>query len=110
MAHTLSALKRHRQSLRRGARNRARITAARTAVRQARESIAGGNREEAEAAINKAASVLDRAAQKGTLHPNNASRRKSRLMRMLHRAEAPVEEAPKKRRATKATGSRAKKK
>ena len=110
MAHTLSALKRHRQSLRRGARNRARITAARTAVRQARETIAGGNREEAEAAINKAASVLDRAAQKGTLHPNNASRRKSRLMRMLHRAEAPVEEAPKKRRTTKATGSRTKKK
>ena len=111
MAQSLSVLKRHRQSLRRGARNRARITAARSAVRQARETISGGNREEAEAAINRAASVLDRAAQKGTLHPNNASRRKSRLMRMLHRAEAPVAEAPKKRRTTKATGgSRAKKK
>jgi small subunit ribosomal protein S20 len=119
VAQSLSVLKRHRQSLRRGARNRARITAARSAVRQARETISGGNREEAEAAINRAASALDQAAQKGTLHPNNASRRKSRLMRMLHRAEAPVEEAPKKRRpstgsgrrTTKATGgSRAKKK
>jgi small subunit ribosomal protein S20 len=110
VAHSLSALKRHRQSLRRRDRNRARTTAARTAVRQAREAIAGGNHEDAEAAISRAASVLDRAAQKGTLHPNNASRRKSRLMRALRRAEAPVEEAPKKRRATKATGGRAKKK
>jgi small subunit ribosomal protein S20 len=103
-------LKRHRQSLRRRERNRGRTSAARSAVRQAREAIAGGNHEEATAAISKAASVLDRAAQKGTLHPNNAARRKSRLVRALRRADAPVEEAPKRRRTTRASTSRAKKK
>jgi len=35
-----------------------------------------------------AISVLDRAAQKGVLHPNNAARRKSRLMQKLNAAQA----------------------
>ncbi len=106
MANTQSALKRHRQNLRRRERNRGRRTEARSAVRAAREAIASGNRDEADAAIRQASAILDRVAQKGTLHPNNAARRKSRLMRALHRAEAPVEEAPKRRRATKAAPAR----
>jgi small subunit ribosomal protein S20 len=35
-----------------------------------------------------AASTLDKAARKGILHPNNASRRKSRLMKALADAQA----------------------
>jgi len=98
LAHAKSAIKRHRQSLRRRERNQAGRTAARSAVRKARELMDAGARDEAVVAINTAASVLDRAAQKGVLHPNNAARRKSRLMRQLHRAEAPkVEEAPRRR-------------
>ena len=98
MAHAKSAIKRHRQSLRRRERNQARRTEARSAVRKARELMAAGSRDEAVIAINTASSILDRAAQKGILHPNNAARRKSRLMRQLNKAQAPkTEEAPRRR-------------
>ncbi len=106
MAHSLSAIKRHRQSLRRRDRNRVRKTAARNAVRRVRELIAAGNQEEAQAAIREASSVLDRAARKGALHPGNASRRKSRLARLATTAVAGAE-APRKRR-TRTTSSSSK--
>ncbi|MDP3769150.1 MAG: 30S ribosomal protein S20 [Dehalococcoidia bacterium] len=83
MAHSLSAKKRHRQAVGRFERNRPQRSAARTAVRNARETIAAGATEEAQAAVQKAASVLDRAARKGVLHRNTAARSKSRLMRQL---------------------------
>jgi small subunit ribosomal protein S20 len=107
LANIRSAIKRHRQSLRRRERNQARRTAARSAVRKAREAIAAGSSDAAEA-VRAAASVLDRVANKGTLHPNNASRRKSRLMRALNSAGDPKAESatPKRGRATR---SRAKK-
>ena len=101
MAHSRSAVKRHRQSLRRLERNRARRSAARGAVRRARELIAAGAQEEGQAAVREAVVVLDRAARKGVLHPNNAARRKSRLMRLFHTAQTAAAEkpAPRKRRA-----------
>ncbi len=110
MAHSKQAIKRHRQSLRRFERNRARRGAARTAVRRARELIVAGNVEEAQAAILAASSILDRAASKGVLHPNNAARRKSRLVRQLHAAQASPAEAPspRKRRTRAAAKSAAK--
>ena len=98
MAHSLSAIKRHRQSLRRRERNKTRITAARSSVREARELIAAGSQEEAREAIRSASSILDRAARRGVLHPNNAARRKSRLARQLNALRGGVvPEAPKKR-------------
>jgi small subunit ribosomal protein S20 len=110
VAHSLSAIKRHRQSLRRRDRNRARKTAARNAVRRVRELLAAGDHEEAQAAIREASSVLDRAARKGGLHRNNASRRKSRLERMARAAAGAVpEEAPRKRRTRTTSSSRSKK-
>ena len=102
MAHAPSAIKRHRQSLRRRARNRSRQTEARSALRAAREALAGGKRDEAEAAVRRAGSVLDRTARRGVIHPNNASRSKSRLMRQLN---ALGEGAPAKRRATRSRSS-----
>jgi small subunit ribosomal protein S20 len=102
MAHSLSAKKRHRQSVRRRERNRAGRTEARSAVRKAREAISGGSEDEAAAAVQAAGAILDRAARKGIIHRNNASRRKSRLARNLRSGGV---EAPKKR----ATRSRSKK-
>lgn len=84
MAKSRTPQKRHRQSLRRHERNRARLSATRTAVRQARESLAAGARDEAEAAVQQAASILDRTARRRTIHPNKAARTKSRLMRKLN--------------------------
>ena len=101
MSHPLSVAKRHRQSLRRRERNMARRSAARTSVRKVRELIASGEKEEAEKALREAESVLDRAAQKGVLHPNNAARRKSRLMRQVNAIGAASKKAAPKRRSTR---------
>ena len=108
MAHSLSAKKRHRQSLRRRERNRGRVSAARSAVRKARELIATGAQDEAQAAVREAASILDRAARKGVLHGNNAARRKSRLMRQVNALQAGGAErvvAPKRRTRAAKTGA-----
>jgi len=42
-----------------------------------------GNVEEAREATMEAVKALDKAAEKGILHRNNAARRKSRLMKRL---------------------------
>lgn len=114
VSHPASAKKRHRQSVRRGERNQARRSAARTAVRSAREAIAAGDQAVAETAVRNAAAILDRTAQKGVIHGNNAARRKSRLMHQLNvMGTAEAEPAPRKRRTAKkastAKSSRAKK-
>jgi small subunit ribosomal protein S20 len=102
LAHSLSAAKRHRQSLRRRERNRVALTSGRSAVRRARELMVSGAKEEAEVAVREAGAILDRAASKGVLHANNAARRKSRLMHQLHSLEegAAPKAAPRKRRAS----------
>jgi small subunit ribosomal protein S20 len=63
-------------------------TRARTELRQAREAIAAGDVEQAEEAVREAVKWLDHAASKGVIHPNNASRRKSRLMKRLAELQA----------------------
>jgi small subunit ribosomal protein S20 len=88
VSHSKSAIKRARQSLVRAERNQARRTEARSAVRAAREAIEGGDKEAAQAAVNNAAAILDRTASKGTIHANNASRRKSRLAKQLSAMDA----------------------
>ncbi len=83
MANTRSAIKRMRQNPRRRLRNRTFTGAARASVRKARLALEGTDLNAARTAISEAASALDKAAEKGILHKNNASRRKSRLMRHL---------------------------
>jgi small subunit ribosomal protein S20 len=92
VANIKSAEKRWRQSLRRRMRNRSARTAARTHVKTVNRAIAAG--EPDEAALREAVSALDKAAEKGIIHPNNASRRKSRLMsRFAAALSAPAVEA-----------------
>lgn len=80
MANTKSAIKRARQNLERRARNRQVLSRSRTAVRRADRLIAEGDAEQAAEAVRVAISMIDRAAQKGVIHANQAARRKSRLM------------------------------
>jgi small subunit ribosomal protein S20 len=87
LANTKSAIKRIRSSERKRQVNQVYRSRARTYVRRSRALIAAGELEEAEIMIRKAASALDRAAQKGVLHENNAARRKSRLVRQLNQAK-----------------------
>lgn len=83
MANIKSAIKRNKQNEKRRLRNRIFRGRARTFIKKARLVIEEGDREEARAATLQAISALDKAAEKGVLHKNNAARRKGRLMRRL---------------------------
>ncbi len=87
MANTKSAIKRIRSSERKRRINQVHRSRARTYVRRARRLIAAGQFEEAESMAQEAFSALDKAAQKGVIHKNNAARRKSRLTNYLNQAK-----------------------
>lgn len=84
MANTKSALKYWRVNLAKRARNRPARSAVRTQLTSARSALAAGAAEAATTAVQEAIRALDKAAEKKILHPNNAARRKSRLMRQLN--------------------------
>lgn len=86
MPHTKSALKNLRKNRRKRLRNQLVRSRATTAVKKARRLIQAGKMEDARGAVQVACSALDKAAQKGIIHKNNASRRKARLMKQLNRA------------------------
>jgi small subunit ribosomal protein S20 len=86
LANLKSSLKRIRSSRRKAEYNQIVRSTARTYVQRARRLIDEGQLEEAREVVQKAVSALDKAAQKGVIHPNNAARRKSRLMRHLNQA------------------------
>lgn len=88
MANIKSAQKRIRQNEKRRMRNRLHRGRARTEVRQARDLIAQGDTEQSAEAVREAVKWLDHAASKGSIHPRNAARRKSRLMKRLAQLEA----------------------
>jgi small subunit ribosomal protein S20 len=83
LANIKSAIKRNKQNEKRRVRNRIYRGEARTYVARARTAIEGKDAEAAKTATLVAISALDKAAQKGVLHKNNAARRKSRLMKLL---------------------------
>jgi len=88
LANLKSSLKRIRSSRRRAVRNQIVRSTARTYVKKARRLIAEGDLEQAEVIVRRAVSALDRAAQKGVIHRNNAARRKSRLLKLFNDAKA----------------------
>ena len=83
MANLKSAIKRNRQNKKRRLRNRVYRGEARTYIRNARVSLEEENLDEAREAAFMAVKALDKAAEKGVIHKNNAARRKSRLMKQL---------------------------
>ncbi len=105
MANIKSQIKRNRQNEKRRLRNRNFRGAARTAVKDAHTALGEGT--ESAAAVQAAISALDKAAQKGAIHPRNASRRKGRLMKQL--AKAGKSTAPQAVKKTSARKTAAKK-
>lgn len=87
MANIKSAMKRARQDLRRRSRNRYFGATSRTYLKRAHTQIEGGDLETAQETVRLAVKALDKAAQKGIIHKNNAARRKSRLMKALNKAK-----------------------
>lgn len=79
MANTSSARKATRVIARRTEVNKARRSVLRTSMRKVEEAIAAGDKGAAAAALKAAEPVIMRAAQRGVVHKNNASRKVSRL-------------------------------
>jgi small subunit ribosomal protein S20 len=79
MANTSSARKATRKIARRTAINKMRDSRMRGSLRTVEEAIAAGDGKKAREALSKAEPEIMRAAQKGVIHKNSASRKVSRL-------------------------------
>jgi small subunit ribosomal protein S20 len=88
MATHPSAEKRHRQSVKRQARNQAIRSRVRTVIRRVRESIEARNSAEARDRLQSATRAIDKAVTKGVLHRNTAARKISRLTRAVQKLTA----------------------
>ena len=96
MPGSKSAQKQARVAERQRLRNKPVRTLCKTNITKAERLIFLGELEAAREAVVVAISSLDKAAEKGIIHPNNAARRKSRLMDKLNQAQAsaPAEAKP----------------
>ncbi len=84
MAHTLQAKKRVRQTARRTAVNRARVSRIRTFIRQVEEAIESGDRSAAEQALRAAEPEIMRGVSRGVIHRTTAARKVSRLAKRVN--------------------------
>ncbi len=90
MANTASAEKRNRQALKRRARNVQVRTGVKSAVKKVREAIEKGDGVAAKAALKSAERTIGKAASKGVMHKNAASRKISRLARAVAKGATPA--------------------
>ncbi len=83
MANTRSAAKQARAAVRRRARNRTRLSSVRSSEKKIRSLAKAGKTEDAAKLLSAFQSQIDRAAKKGVLHKNTASRHKERVAALL---------------------------
>jgi small subunit ribosomal protein S20 len=83
MANTKSAAKQARAAVRRRTRNRTQISTVRTSEKKIRALAKAGKTEEAAKLLPKFQSEIDRAAKKGVVKKNTASRHKQRVAALL---------------------------
>ncbi len=88
MPGSKSAQKQERVGERRRLRNKSVRSRCKTNITKAERLIFSGELESAREAVAAAIRSLDKAAEKGIIHPNNTARRKSRLMKKLSEAQA----------------------
>jgi len=87
MPTTKSAEKRLRQNVARQKRNRAVKSSVKTQIRKVREAAEAGDVQKAETEFREAAKKLDQAGAHGVVHPNKASRTKSRLQHLIKKTK-----------------------
>jgi len=78
-----SAIKQHRQSLKRRATNQRNKSMMKTHIKKVREAVARGDREAAQELLPKAIKAIDKTVAKGAIHQNTGSRYKSRLSKQV---------------------------
>ena len=88
MPRSKSSQKQVRVTVRRRAGNKSIRSLCKTNITKAERLIFLGELEAAKETVVTALSSLDKAAEKGVIHPNNAARRKARLMKKLNQAQA----------------------
>lgn len=79
MAHHKSAIRQNRRSLRRASINKQNKSAIRSQVKKVREAIKNKDAEGARKLLPETFSTIDKIIKKGTVHPNQGARYKSRL-------------------------------
>lgn len=80
----LSAEKRARQSIKRNLRNRSVESGVKTVLKKVETAVTSGNRDDAGKALLQAVKALNKAASKGVVHRNTASRNISRLTKKVN--------------------------
>lgn len=88
MPGSKSAQKQVRVTERKRLKNKSITSLCKTNITKAERLIFSGELKAAQEAVAAAITSLDKAAEKGVIHPNNAARRKSRLMKKLNEAQA----------------------
>ena len=88
MAHSLSAKKRVRQTVRRNARNRYRKELLKEELKGFNTALASNDPAKAATQLNLVAQRLDRNAAKGVIHKNTAARKRSRLAKRVNALKA----------------------
>jgi len=84
VANHKSALKRNKQNVTRNARNTHIRSTMRNLVKTLREAAAAGEKEAAQAALTKVIPYIDKTATKGVIHKATASRKISRLTKLVN--------------------------
>ena len=87
MANIKSAKKRVLVTKRNYDKNKAVKSSVKTAIKKVEAAVAASDKEAAKAALLAATATIDKAATKGVYHKNNASRKVSRLARLVNGVE-----------------------
>ena len=85
MANIKSAKKRIKVIAKKTLRNKMIKSRTKTEVKKVMEAVSAGDKPEAQAALVNAIRTIDKAASKGVFHKNNASRKKSRLTKLVNK-------------------------
>ena len=87
MANIKSAKKRVLTSRVRQERNKAIKSGVKTAIKKVEAAVKSADKDAAAKELLNASSIIDKAAKKGVLHKNNASRKVARLAKMVNTVE-----------------------
>jgi len=88
LANIKSAKKRIKVIAKKTLRNKMIKSRTKTAIKKVIAAVGEGNKDAATAALISALSTIDKACSKGVYHKNNASRKKSRLTKMVNKVSA----------------------
>ena len=88
MAITTSAKKAHRASLKKHVFNLRRKRVLTTTTKAVKKLVAAGDAKEASTSLSAAYKAIDKAAKRGVIKKNTASRKKSRLAKSIARVAA----------------------